>query len=106
MRFANLYLPTAVMASMIVAASACQTAQKPATLLPPPSAPALKPASAQASTAPVATIPQKEETPQQSASPEASTPAAATSASDPVADLIAKVEKEYQAGLANHQAGK
>ena len=26
--------------------------------------------------------------------------------SDPVADLIARAEKEYQAGLANHQAGK
>ena len=27
-------------------------------------------------------------------------------ASDPVADLIARAEKEYQAGLTNHQAGK
>jgi membrane-bound lytic murein transglycosylase D len=53
----------------------------------------------------VATAPQKEETPQQPASPETSSPAASTPASDPVADLVAKVEKEYQAGLANHQAG-
>ena len=32
--------------------------------------------------------------------------ASSTSNSDPVADLIARAEKEYQAGLANHQAGK
>src|SRR5437868_862159 len=106
MRFANLLFRTAALTTMIVAASACQTAQKPATLLPPPSAPALKPAPAQASTAPVATIPQKEESPQRPASPEADSTPQAAPASDPVADLIAKVEKEYQTGLANHQAGK
>jgi membrane-bound lytic murein transglycosylase D len=36
--------------------------------------------------------------------PESAT-ATVTSASDPVADLIVLVEKEYQAGLANYQAG-
>jgi membrane-bound lytic murein transglycosylase D len=104
MRLSNLYLRTAVLASLILAASACQTSQRPVSLLPPGGAPAIKPAPTPA--APVAAAPQKEETPQQPASPEASAPAVATPASDPVADLIAKVEKEYQAGLANHQAGK
>jgi len=104
MRLSNLYLRTAVLASLILAASACQTAQRPISLLPPGGAPAIKPVPAPA--APVATAPQKEEAPQQPASTEASTSAVATPDSDPVADLIAKVEKEYQAGLANHQAGK
>jgi len=109
MQFANLYLRTAALALLIVAASACQTAQRPVSLLPPGGAPAIKPAPAPAQSAAVATAlqeQQKEETPQQPAQSEATAPGAATPASDPVADLIAKVEKEYQAGLANHQAGK
>ena len=35
----------------------------------------------------------------------AAPPQANSSASDPVADLIAKVEKDYQSGLADYQAG-
>src|ERR1019366_7692032 len=42
---------------------------------------------------------------QEPASTEAATPSAVP-VSDPVGDLIARAEKEYQAGLANHQAGK
>ena len=108
MQFANLYVRTAVLASLILAASACQTAQKPVSLLPPGSAPALKPAQSPASTpapGPQATVAQPQDAPsQEPASPQAApTPAPA---SDPVADLIARAEKEYQAGLANQQAGK
>ncbi len=106
MRFANLYLRTVVLASLMLAASACQTAQRPVLLLPPGGAPAIKPAPALTPAAPFASAPQKEDSAQQPTSPEASAPAASTPASDPVADLIAKVEEEYQAGLANHQAGK
>ncbi len=106
MRFTNLDVRTALLASLILAASGCQSAQRPVSLLPPGGAPAIKPSPAPAAAAPVATAPQKEETPQQPAAPEASSPEAAAPVSDPVADLIAKVEKEYQAGLANHQAGK
>jgi membrane-bound lytic murein transglycosylase D len=107
MRFANLHVRTAALASLILAASACQTAQRPVSLLPPGGAPAIKPAPAAAAPSSVASAPQKKEEPaQQPASTEASSPAASAPASDPLADLVAKVEKEYQAGLANHQAGK
>src|SRR5579863_9756446 len=114
MRFANLHLRTALLASLILAASACQTAQRPVSLLPPGAAPAIKPAAtpapSPAAKASDAAAPQKEsqkqEAPQIPAAAEASTPATSAPTSDPVADLVAKVEKEYQAGLANHQAGK
>src|SRR6266567_5103671 len=109
MRFANLYVRTTVLVSLILAACACQTAKKPVSLLPPANAPALKPVPAPAqATAPPAKTPvaQAEETPApKPAAPEAA-PAQAASATDPVGDLIARAEKEYQAGLANHQAGK
>jgi membrane-bound lytic murein transglycosylase D len=116
MRLANLYVRTAVLASLALAATSCQTAQKPVALLPPATAPSLKapaaattpvaaqPAAADPSPAP----PQKElpqaETPSSVASePEAKLPPAD---SDAVGDLIARVEKEYQSGLSNYQAGK
>src|SRR6202158_5417086 len=103
MRFANLYVRTAVLASLILAASACQTAKKPVSLLPPGSAPALKPAPPAAPTpapVPQAAVAQPQEAPaQKPESTEAATPTPAA-VSDPVADLIARAEKEYQAGLA------
>src|SRR5713226_9365910 len=77
-----------------------QSAQKQ-TFIPPPQAQA--PAITPASKAP-------EQPPAKSAKPALepqpkATPAAQPTRSDPVADLIARVEKEYQAGEANHQAG-
>jgi len=96
----------------MLAACACQTAQKPVSVLPPGTVPALKPAPpAQTPTTlsasePAAShvTPQAEEAPQKPAAAEANSPPAP--ASDPIADLIAKVEKEYQTGLTNYQAGK
>src|ERR1039458_7248841 len=41
MRLADLYVRTAVLASLALAACACQTAQKPVSLLPPAKAPGL-----------------------------------------------------------------
>ena len=113
MRFVNLYTRTATLASLILAVSGCQTAQRPATLVPPSSAPALKPAPV---TAPVSTpvssqaeAKQAETTqqdpPQQAPAPEA-VPLPAPGDSDAVADLVARAEKEYQAGLTNYRAGK
>src|SRR5580704_17053130 len=113
MRFANLYVRTAVLASLILAASGCQSTRRPVSLLPPGAAPALKPATppaplpaAVSTSQPAAPQNQAEEAPQKPASTTASTAAPSTPASDPVADLIARVEKEYQVGLANHKAGK
>ena len=114
MRFANLYVRTVALASLILAVSACQTAQKPVSLLPPTTAPSLKPAQSPATTpapGPQSTVTQEpqgpaEEAPvQKPASPQVA-PTASAPASDPVADLIARAEKEYQAGLANNEAGK
>ena len=121
MQLANLYLRIAVLASLTLAACACQTAQKPVSLLPPGKAPALQTAAAPtqvpaaASTGSSKTAqPQADDAQPQDAQPQkaasvesaaAPDPAAATD-HDRVADLIARVEKEYQAGLANHKAGK
>ena len=107
MRFANLYVRTAVLGSLILVTSACQTAQKPVSLLPPGSAPALKPTPPPApAQGPQAEVAQPQEAPaQKPESTEVATPAHAP-VFDPVGDLIARAEKEYQAGVANHQAGK
>ena len=109
MRLANLYLRTTALASLIWVGSACQTAQKPVSLLPPGAAPSIQPAVVVAP-APVsasqAVAPQAEAAPQKPAPTEPTPPAPSATASDPVADLIARAEKEYQAGLANHEAGK
>jgi membrane-bound lytic murein transglycosylase D len=123
MQLPTLYVRTAALASLILAtilaASACHTAQHPATLLPAAAAPpALKPAPP-----PVAVAGPKPAQPQETAGPkqetrqdEAPTPAqkpaqaeatpATSPTADPVGDLIVRVEKEYQAGLDNFRAGK
>ena len=112
MRLAKLYVRTAVLAVLAVAACACHTAQKRVSLLPPAKAPSLKPTAppVQVPTTAAASSPaQVEDDSSQKSDRTESAPASAaasTSNSDPVADLIARAEKEYQAGLANHQAGK
>jgi membrane-bound lytic murein transglycosylase D len=108
MRFVNLYVRTAVLAALILAASGCQTAQKPVSLLPPGNAPALKPIPALPAAAPVpqTVAAQDQQAPAQQPSPAEATSAAPAPPSDPVADLLDRAEKEFQAGLANHEAGK
>jgi membrane-bound lytic murein transglycosylase D len=112
MRLAKIYVRTAVLALLAVAACACHTAQKRVSLLPPAEAPSLKPTAppVQVPTTAAASSPaQVEDDSSQKSDRTESAPASAaasTSNSDPVADLIARAEKEYQAGLANHQAGK
>jgi len=110
MRFVNLYIRTAALAFLILAVSACQTAQRPVTLVPPSSAPTLKPAPV---TTPVvaAPVPPQSEAKQQEPAPQApttsqATPIPAPGESDAVADLVDRAEKEYQAGLANYHDGK
>jgi membrane-bound lytic murein transglycosylase D len=112
MRLTNLYVRAAILMTLALAACACQTAQKPISLLPPGKAPALQPAasSAQVPTSVSATAPAQvdEAQPQKPDRTESAPASEATSnpAAAAVADLIARAEKEYQAGLANHQAGK
>ena len=99
---------------LALAACACQTAQKPVSLLPPGKAPALKPtyASGASSDNHFNNLLRLRSGGCSAAKASAHRirslrpTLAPTPASDAVADLIARVEKEYQAGLANHQAGK
>jgi membrane-bound lytic murein transglycosylase D len=113
MRLAS--LPSRIVAARIVAISSlilgicsCQTAQKPVALVPPTAAPTIKsaPATAQNQSAsqPVAQATQQQDP---SPKPVSQEPAPVQSAhsADPIADLIAKVEKEYQQGLADYKAG-
>jgi len=117
MRLANLRLNldvrTALLASAILAASGCQTAQKPVSLLPPGSAPTLQPTPAPApvsSLASQAGAQTQKDVSVEPASAEGNTTSpqqsqAAPSAADPVADLIDRAEREYQEGVANYHAG-
>jgi membrane-bound lytic murein transglycosylase D len=116
MRLSNLHFRAAVLASAILSAAACQTAQKPVALLPPKTAPALEPAApaqipAQATAQPAtpqqdAPQAQEKNTKAEQTPAQKSGTAQSAGASDPVADLIAEVEKQYQVGLANYHAGK
>ncbi len=108
MRLSSLYVRTALLASLISWVCGCQSAQKPVSLLPPRTAPALKP---QAQAAPAqASItldpPPTEKPAEQKAAPEANAPAQANATPDLVGELIDRVEKEYQSGLANYHDGK
>ena len=92
---------SAALAIMLAATLACQSAQKTAFL--PPSqanAPAITNASSARASSPPAPSQQKPAAP--TAEPQ---PKPQSSEADPVADLIARVEKEYQAGQDNYQAG-
>ena len=109
MRFANLYLRTLSLASLILAFSGCQSAKRPVALVPPATAPTLKPTPAPqtASEPPQARAEKKQEDATADKTPAAETPAAeAQPKSDPVGDLVAKAEAEYQTGLTNYHAGK
>ena len=112
MRLAKLYVRTAVLAALAVAGTACQSAQKPVSLLPPANAPALKPAQPSGpgpAAAPQSQATQGQDEPAEKPAAPVSQDAALQASAptpDPVADLVARAEKEYQAGLVNHQAGK
>ncbi|MGA7694449.1 MAG: transglycosylase SLT domain-containing protein [Candidatus Sulfotelmatobacter sp.] len=112
MRVAKLQVRIAMLAILALAGSSCQTAQKPASLLPARTAPALT-----TSTAPVpaphqslpATAQAASSSPQvQAQAPAEAKPESPSSAPapDPVGDLITKVETDFQAGLDAYQAGQ
>jgi membrane-bound lytic murein transglycosylase D len=124
MRVAKIHVRIATLAVLALAACSCQTAQKPASLAPAKTAPALtatkavpqQPAAQQAPRASAsaaaakppqaqtqATTQAQDQTPDQGAKPESPSP---TPTADPVGDLIAGVEKDYQAGLDAYKAGQ
>jgi membrane-bound lytic murein transglycosylase D len=110
MRFAILDLRTLPLAALILVFSACQSAQKPVAQAPPRTAPALKPAPAPApptglESAPAPEKKQDDALAAKTAATEVAVPESQPK-SDPVGDLVAKAESEYQAGLANYHAGK
>src|SRR5271165_386796 len=108
MRFNCPHVRTAALACLILSACACGAHRPVAAVTPPaplvspaklaPSKP-LTQASAVKEAPPANSSPAKDVYPEQAAA----TPPAPES--DAVADLIARVEKEYQAGLATYQAG-
>src|ERR1017187_577999 len=114
MRVVKLQRRIAMLAVLALSASSCQTAQKPVSLLPARSAPALTaaapvpaPTPQQAQTATPSADTPKQPQPAVESPAEAKTQSPApTPASDPVGDLIAWVEKDYQAGLGAYQAGQ
>jgi len=101
----------AILAVMAMSASSCQTAQKPVPLLPPRTAPALtasapapQPQQTQPSE-PQPTPPSPQAQAQSTPAPKTASPSS-TPVPDPVADLIARVEKDYQAGLDAYHSGQ
>jgi len=95
MRISKIYVLIAPVFALILGSLACQTAQRPATLLPPGTATA---PSLSAAPAP---------TPQTNPDTQAVTPVhtQVEVKPDPVAQLIAQVENEYQVGQDNYKAG-
>jgi membrane-bound lytic murein transglycosylase D len=105
-----------MLAVLALSAAACQTAQKPASLLPAKTAPAFTstapvPAAQQTPAKPQASTPEQKQVPDPAAT-ETQTQASPTQTpsptpdSDPVGDLIARVEKDFQAGLDAYKAGQ
>lgn len=96
MRIGKAYRLVLTGAGLILVSVGCQTASRPAALLPAreASAPSI-PASAAPADPPVADNPK----------PAVVTPSQSQPTTDPAAELIAQVEKEYQAGEENYRAG-
>jgi membrane-bound lytic murein transglycosylase D len=100
----------ALLACIALAVSSCQSAKKPVSVVPAKTVPSL------ASTAPPAPAPQQAipapaETPQQQipvdTQAETKTPSASPASQiDPVGELVARVEKQYQVGLDAFHAGQ
>lgn len=96
MRIGKLYMLGGLGLTLIFGGVACQTAQRPAALLP----------AKQANSPGLATVSTPAQ-PQPSADPKPvpATPSQPQAQADPAAELIAQVEKEYQAGADNYQTG-
>jgi membrane-bound lytic murein transglycosylase D len=106
MRVAKLQIRIAVLAGFVAVASSCQSAKKPVVAAAPAPAPSLvdKTPAPASSTGPAA----QPQTPSQDQQGAASTPTQSSStapAPDPVGDLVAQVEAQYQSGLTKFEAG-
>src|SRR3984885_10562141 len=95
MRIRKLYLLIAPVFALVLGCIACQTAQRPATLLPP--------GTATAPTLSAAPAPAPQANPDTQNVPQVQTRLEAEP--DPVAQLIAQVENEYQVGQDSYKAG-
>jgi membrane-bound lytic murein transglycosylase D len=91
---------SALLAAALAATLACQSAQKSSSFMPPAQAQA--PALTASSSPP---DPHQQKTAGSAAAPQSKPQVARALEVDPVADLIARVEKEYQSGQDNYRAG-
>src|ERR1700675_434170 len=91
---------SALLAAALAATLACQSAQKSSSFMPPAQAQA--PALIASSSPP---DPHQQKTAGSAAAPQSKPQVAQALEVDPVADLIARVEKEYQSGQDNYRAG-
>src|ERR1700731_2409065 len=114
MRVAKLQMRIAMLAAVALAASSCQSAKKPAAVVPPKTAPALTatapaptppPKRSQAVSSP-APAPKQEHAPVQAKVEAERKAVSPPPESDPVAELVARVEKQYQIGLEAFHAGQ
>jgi membrane-bound lytic murein transglycosylase D len=100
----------AVLAVAALAGSSCQTAQKPVSVVPPTPPPltAKAPATVSPQAVPVASQAVAQDQQHDPSSGKAASPETSPQqpAADLVGDLIASVEREYQAGLAKYLAGQ
>jgi len=94
MRIRKLYLLIAAVGALVLGSIACQTAQRPATLLP-----------AGTATAPPLSATPAPPSQSNSAAKAVAAPAPIEVKPDSAAELIAQVEKEYEIGQANYKAG-
>jgi membrane-bound lytic murein transglycosylase D len=107
MRVTKLQMRIMVLAALVAAGCACQSAKKPIVTATPAAPPPLA-AKALVSGSPQAPVqqPQKNSQPQQTEPTGAnSQPPSSSPTPDPVGDLVARVEQQYQSGLAKFQAG-
>lgn len=114
MRFATVQLRIVALISFLLVICACQSAQKPASLLPPATVPALKTPAESTSATQVPTqssvVQGSQQAKDAATDPPSSDDSQATAPTqekspDAISDLISRVEKEYQAGLTTYQGG-
>lgn len=98
MRFPSHPYLAIILSAPLAATLACQSARKPATFMPPALAPALIAAASPPD-------PHKQKPNTAAAEPQSKPQVPQALQVDPVSDLIASVEKQYQSGQDNYRAG-